>query len=104
MTGKITEKETSSIASKLGIHCLQKRWKIKTLGATHAVGLKVEPLLTAALLAPIAAMTDGRENVGIDRFGMAGADLPLAACGGGDRLDRKLVLFHSSRPQPEAIG
>src|SRR5581483_823224 len=30
-------------ASKLGIPCPQKRWKIKTIGARHAVELKVEP-------------------------------------------------------------
>ena len=38
----------------------------------------------------------------IDTDGMAEPRLPLAACGGRDRLDRQLVLFHPSRPEPEA--
>src|SRR5215831_1280399 len=41
-------------------------------------------------------------DVGHDPFRVAEPDLALAACGGGDRLDRQLVLLHPSRSQPEA--
>src|SRR3954451_10351967 len=50
---------------------------------------------------PGSAVTDGIGNVGIDTLGMGEPDLPLAARGGRGRMDRKLVLFHSSGPEPQ---
>src|SRR3982751_6559939 len=50
---------------------------------------------------PGSAATDGIGDVGIDHFGMGQPDLALAACGGCDRVDRKLVLFHPPGPEPE---
>jgi uncharacterized membrane protein len=45
------EQTNATIASKLSRPCPRKRWKIKTIDATDAVGLKVGPQLLAALLA-----------------------------------------------------
>src|ERR1700756_4634544 len=38
----------------------------------------------------------------MDTDGMGKPDPALAARGGGNRMDRQFVLFHLSRPQPEA--
>src|SRR5882757_3113894 len=42
------------------------------------------------------------DDVDVDTDGVGKPDPALAARGGGDRMDRQFVLFHPSRPQPEA--
>src|SRR5262249_9259314 len=79
------------------------RWKIRPINATHCTAAAARPghqsFRTAA-----ANGSPGRrtQHGGIESIRMGEPDPALAARGGGNRLDRQLLLFHRARPQPAA--